>query len=220
MTAILPALFVPGIGAFLAFVVFRDSAASPILFGASKLFLAAWPAFWIFAIDRRHPRELLGPPRGLPRGFAVGTFFAFLIWLGWVLGLNTMLAEHRTDVLAAVGQWGSQDHFWTWAVFMSLIHSTLEEWYWRGFVFNRLSSHCSQGTAVIVSSAGFGIHHGVLYAVTLDALSGAFLALAVAIGGGAWCLLYREEKSLWASWISHVFADLAIFAIGAHFLKG
>jgi len=218
MMAILPALFVPGIGAYLAFVVFRDSSTAPFIFGASKIFLIAWPALWVFGVERRSPRELLGSPRGVPHGLALGAFFAFLIWLGWVLGLDTMLEEHRNSVMLAVKNWGSQSNFWIWAIFMSLIHSTLEEWYWRGFVFTRLSEKIPAGAAVIVSSACFGIHHGVLYAVTLDALSGAFLALAVAIAGAAWCLVYREEQTLWASWISHVLADLAIFAIGAHFL--
>ncbi len=219
MNAVLPALFVPGIGAFLAFVVFRESSAAPFIFGASKIFLLAWPAFWVLGVERRSPQDILGPPRGLIRGCLIGAFFAFLILLGWNLGLDTMLAEHRHSVIAAVGRWGSSEYFWAWALFMSLIHSTIEELYWRGFIFTRLSKIINSGAAVIISSMCFGIHHGVLYAVTLDALSGAFLALAVALGGGAWCLVYREENSLWAPWISHVIADLTIFAIGAHFLR-
>jgi len=185
--------------------------------------LLAWPAFWTFAVDRADLRVLANPSGALrlrpwALGLATGSFFAFLIWLGWTLGLDMMLAEHRPAVEAAVARWGSRNHFWTWALLMSVLHSGVEEIYWRGFVFSRLRPWVGDGAAALVSSAGFGVHHGVLYAATLDAASGAFLALAVAIAAGAWCLLYQEEKTLWASWASHLVADLAIFAIGAHFL--
>lgn len=219
MAALLPALLLPGLAAFLAFVVLRDSPAGVWVFGAAKIFLLAWPAFWIFGVERRSWREFLAPPRGMGRGLAVGFFFAFLVWLGWVLGLSALLAEHRAEIEAALGRWGSRRNYWVWAAFMSLAHAAVEEWYWRGFVFTRLRREINSGAAVVLSSAFFGLHHGVLYAATLDALTGAFLALAVALAGAAWCLLYREEESLWAPWISHVIADLAIFAVGSHFLS-
>ena len=38
------------------------------------------------------------------------------------------------------------------AVFYSAIHSLLEEYYWRWFVFGRLSQLCKLPTAIAISS--------------------------------------------------------------------
>jgi hypothetical protein len=36
----------------------------------------------------------------------------------------------------------------------------------------------------------------------------------VAIGGAVWALVYQQSKSLLGPWLSHLFVDAAIFAIG------
>jgi hypothetical protein len=43
-------------------------------------------------------------------------------------------------------------------------------------------------------------------------------SLAVLAAGACWSFLYLRYASIWPGWISHVLADLAVFAIGWHLL--
>jgi uncharacterized protein len=104
------------------------------------------------------------------------------------------------------------------AIGLSLLHSFLEEYYWRGFVFGRLSAWVSPLPAVFFSSLAFAAHHllvidryvppGQFWSLTIPA------TLAVAAGGAAWCWLYRRTGSLAAPWISHVVVDAALMLLG------
>lgn len=102
------------------------------------------------------------------------------------------------------------------SLFYSAIHSLLEEYYWRWFVFGQLSRFCRLPTAIAVSSLGFAAHHVLvlqLYFGWLSPFTWLF-TLAIVIGGVFWAWLYRASNSLAATWISHALIDAAIFAIG------
>ena len=45
------------------------------------------------------------------------------------------------------------------AAFYSLVHSLLEEYYWRWFVFGQLARGCKLPLAIAVASLGFAAHH-------------------------------------------------------------
>ena len=112
--------------------------------------------------------------------------------------------------------------FFTLGAFYSLIHSGLEEYYWRWFVFRRLNSSMNVTIAVVVSSLGFALHHLLLlgtYFGYADPLAW-FCTFGVAVGGAYWAWSYRRFDSIWPAWISHGIIDAAIFTIGFFVLKG
>jgi membrane protease YdiL (CAAX protease family) len=102
------------------------------------------------------------------------------------------------------------------ATFYSLVHSLLEEYYWRWFVFGRLRTLVPVGAAIAVSSVAFAAHHVVLLGVYFGWLSvwTWFFSLAVAVGGAFWAWLYQRSGSLYGPWLSHLVIDAAIFLIG------
>jgi hypothetical protein len=102
------------------------------------------------------------------------------------------------------------------ALFYSLIHSLLEEYYWRWFVFGQLRRLTSLPVAIGVSSLGFMAHHVCIVSVFFGWFSPASigLSLAVAAGGVIWAWLYHRTGSLWGPWISHALVDAGIFVIG------
>jgi len=108
------------------------------------------------------------------------------------------------------------------AVFYSAIHSLLEEYYWRWFVFGQLSRLCRLPSAIVISSVGFAAHHVLVLQLDFGWFSpfSWLFALAIIIGGAFWAWLYRASNSLAAVWISHALIDAAIFAIGYTMLGG
>lgn len=102
------------------------------------------------------------------------------------------------------------------AVFYVVIHSFLEEYYWRWFVFGMLERTVSPPAAIAISSLGFMAHHVVILSVYFGITSPftILFSLSIAIGGALWAFLYRKSKSLLIPWISHAFVDAAIFGIG------
>jgi membrane protease YdiL (CAAX protease family) len=109
------------------------------------------------------------------------------------------------------------------AAFLTVIHSLLEEYYWRWFVFGWLRRQVPLPTAIMVSSLGFMAHHVIILAVFLP---GYFLSavvpfsLCVAGGGAFWAWLYDRTGSLYAPWVSHLLVDAAIMAVGYELLFG
>ena len=48
------------------------------------------------------------------------------------------------------------------AAFLAVVHSLLEEYYWRWFVFGRLRRLVSSPAAILISSLAFMAHHVVV----------------------------------------------------------
>jgi membrane protease YdiL (CAAX protease family) len=102
------------------------------------------------------------------------------------------------------------------AVFLSVPHSLLEEYYWRWFAFGELRRVCDTNLALLVTSLAFMSHHVI---VIHQFIQGpwwltAFLSSCVALGGCVWAWLYHRYGSLYGAWISHLLIDCGIMFIG------
>ena len=102
------------------------------------------------------------------------------------------------------------------AIFYSVIHSGLEEFYWRWFVDRRLRSLVGPTWSVVLSSVGFALHHVVVIAVYLGWTNPlTYLAsAAVGVGGAWWAWCDRRCNSIAPSWVSHAMVDAALFFVG------
>lgn len=102
------------------------------------------------------------------------------------------------------------------AIFYSVVHSGLEEFYWRWFVDRRLRSLVGPSWSLVLSSVGFALHHVVVIAVYLGWTNPlTYLAsAAVGIGGAYWAWCDRRCRSITPSWISHALVDAALFYVG------
>ncbi len=159
---------------------------------------------------------LRGVPIGLAFGLAILLAMAAL-YLGWFRS-SAALVGLEAQAMAKVRDLGL-DRWWKYAatgLFYALVHSLLEEYYWRWFVFGQLRRYGSLGMAISVSSLGCMAHHVVLLVTFLGWQSPLtyLFSLAVAAGGAVWAWLYASSRSLVGPWLSHMLVDLAIFAIG------
>jgi membrane protease YdiL (CAAX protease family) len=78
------------------------------------------------------------------------------------------------------------------AGFLAVVHSLLEEYYWRWFVFGRLRKILSLPAAIALSSLAFMAHHVVVLGRFFpnDFWTAAVpFSLCIAVGGGFWAWL-------------------------------
>jgi membrane protease YdiL (CAAX protease family) len=178
------------------------------------------PIVWIWLVRRQRPR--IAPPSSsgtaLAAGFGllVGAAMAALYFgLLQPAGIFVEPAKAVREKVTAFGA-DSPPAYLVLALFYSAIHSLLEEYYWRWFVFGQLRRGCQLPLAIGLSSAAFALHHVLVLAIYFgwsSPLTWLFSG-GVAIGGAIWAWLYARTGSLYAPWLSHAVVDAAIFAIG------
>jgi membrane protease YdiL (CAAX protease family) len=214
------ALF-PSVATWFYFVVLSvyPSAAVQVAFAAEKIVQFAFPAFWVMAV-RRQPLRLARPSaagvgQGLALGAAVlaGMLLLYFQWLKPAGYLAATVAPIRAKV-AAYGM-STPAAFVVGGVFFSGVHSLLEEYYWRWFLFGGLRRFMPVAAAVVLSSLAFMAHHVILLAVYFGGLSVATIlfSLCVALGGAAWAWIYHRSGSLLGPWLSHLLIDAGIFVV-------
>jgi membrane protease YdiL (CAAX protease family) len=229
LAAVVFALVFPGLFTWVYFVALRRAPAGlqQTVYAAGKTIQFVFPVFWVLAIQRRPPaRSRLSPARSRlsPAGLAEGLLFGlaafalgFALYQAWLkpAGLFQAAGEQIQAKIVNFGIHGPGAYL-VLAAFYSLIHSFLEEYYWRWFVFGQLRSLMPWQAAVGVSSAGFMAHHVILLATFFGWSSPAayLFSLGVAVGGAYWAWLYHRTRSLYGPWLSPLLIDAAVFAIG------
>ena len=240
--ALLAAMLFPSLLTWAYFIALRDQpcGVQQTVYTLGKCLQFGFPAVWVwlaakgsgpcFRTERRREDDLLRPkngpdpgPRwttaGLGEGLVVGLAMAALIVGGYFCGLVSTgwLGSTGALVFEKVRRFGvgSPAGFVTMGVFYSLIHSLLEEYYWRWFVYRQTRLFLPRSTAVVVASAAFAAHHAIVltsYLGGCSPLAWVFTA-AVGVGGAVWCWLYDRSRSLGGPWLSHALADAAIFYV-------
>jgi membrane protease YdiL (CAAX protease family) len=217
--ALLFAMLFPSLATWLYFVVFAGHPAMRVVFTAGKLAQFAFPLVWIVLVEKRRPRFFAGGTRGLGAGLALGALLAGTILIAYSIAITSgLLAGAPEAIRAKVVDIGASAPlaFLALALFYSLFHSLMEEYYWRGFVFAELKEMIAPGAAVALSSAAFMAHHVILLWLYFRGTWWLipFLAAGVAVGAVFWACLYRKSESLLGPWLSHILVDAAIMAAG------
>jgi membrane protease YdiL (CAAX protease family) len=221
--AVLFALVFPTLITVVYFILLaRYSATVQLAAGAAgKLVQFVFPAVWFTCIQRGQ-LAWPSPKRAdllLAGGLGVVLVAAALALYQFQLKPAGFFSDAVIEaVRGKVGGFGvaSGPRYATLALLYVVIHSWLEEYYWRWFVFGQLRRLTSLPLAIGVSSLGFMAHHVCIVSVFFGWFSPTSigLSLAVAAGGAIWAWLYHRTGSLWGPWISHALVDAGIFVIG------
>lgn len=228
--AVIFAMTYPSFLTWIYFSALKDSPGGwqQAAFGIGKLIQFGFPAAWVFLIERRRFSLERPTSRGLGIALTFGTFqiaAAFALYLLWLKPAGIFDGPVQ-EMLAKLRGFGldSRLGFIALAVGYSLVHSWMEEYYWRWFVLNELQRkerisellprHYAQ--ALIISSIAFAAHHVIVLAGYFGWTSPwtYVFSAAVAIGGAIFGWLYTRSRSIYAPWLAHAFADAAIFLIG------
>ena len=193
------------------------------VYAVGKIVQFGFPVLYCLLFARERLR-FSAPNR---RGLLVAVLFGLVVDAG-MLALyfgalrGTALMEVATgEILNKIREFNiaTPVTFIAFAGFISLVHSLLEEYYFRWFIFGLLRRYLQLPAAIVLSSLAFMAHHVIVLAVYFRgevAFVTAVLpfSLCIAIGGAAWAWLYERSRSLYAPWLSHLLVDAAIMAIG------
>ncbi len=210
------------------YFILLDGAPASLQQGAYSIGKAvqfALPVVWVCLVQRDRQKLNRSSTWSLITGVLFGLVVAFAMATIYfaILKPSGLFDGPAAQVRAKVESFGASSpiKFLLLAVFYSAIHSLLEEYYWRWFVFGQLSRVCRPPTAIAVSSIGFAAHHVLVLQLYFGWLSPLtwLCTLGIIIGGAFWAWLYRTSNSLIAPWLSHALIDAAIFAIGYQVLQ-
>jgi membrane protease YdiL (CAAX protease family) len=159
------------------------------------------------------------------RGMGVALLFALVVALGmFALYFGFLRGTVVFEATAAkMNEWLDKFHvnsaggFLTFALVLSIMHSFLEEYYWRWFVFGWLRRRMAWPAAAALSSLAFMSHHVLVLSYYLPGyfwIAVMPFALCVAVGGFVWAWIYQKSENLYAAWLSHLSIDAAIMAVG------
>ncbi len=195
-------------------------------YSVGKILQFAFPVMWVVLIARERVSWTFPQRPGVMFGMVFGATIlglAMVVYHGWLepLGLFDKPTEVVRKKVLGMGL-NSIGKYAAVAVFYSIAHSAMEEYYWRWFVFGRLSNEVTLPWAIALSSMGFMAHHVIVLATFFGWTSPLtyLLSSAVAIGGAFWAWLYHRSRSLYGPWLSHMLVDAAIFAIGYDLVRG
>jgi membrane protease YdiL (CAAX protease family) len=198
----------------------QPSAWQQLAYGAGKVVQFGFPVAFLLLVERRRPAFPSHPWAGVGLGLLFGLLVAgamvslyFLVLRDSPLLVDTPAQARQKMRELSVD---SPGRFLALAVFLSALHSGMEEYYWRWFVFGRLRLLIGHPAAILVSGLGFMAHHVILLAVYLPGrfwLGVVPMSLAIASGGWVWAWLYDRSGSLLGPWVSHALVDAAIFVV-------
>jgi membrane protease YdiL (CAAX protease family) len=214
---------------WLYLVAFRGSGAQAteagiavaIAFGTAKVVQFAFPAAYVFWFERDRLR--LAPPSGqglfLAGGFGLGVAIVILGFFFGVLAHSPWVANTPEKIYRLVEELYCAGHvrYWLLAAGFAVVHSLLEEYYWRWFAFGWLRRYTPVGVAIALSSLGFMAHHVVLLDFYFPDRFWTLVvpfSLSVAAGGAVWAGIYDRTGSLYAAWLSHALIDASLFVVG------
>lgn len=202
----------------------EDSGSNPAqqwAYGLGNAFQVLFPLLCIWWADGRIPR----PSRPRLRGVGLGIAFGLLVVAGTLVlyfGLlrdTTLFARTPAMLREKLGQFSlaSPAGFAMFAVFITVLHSLLEEYYWRWFAFGWLRRRVALWPAIVLSSLAFMAHHVVVLQVWFPDhfwVGVVPFALCVAGGGAVWAWLFERTGSVYGPWASHLLVDAVMFVVG------
>ena len=108
----------------------------------------------------------------------------------------------------------NRDNFVFVSLYISFVNSLLEEFFFRGFAFLTLKRNTTRKFAHSFSALAFSLYHAGMMigwfgiGIVLLALAGLY------VGGVIFNILNEKSENIYASWLSHMFANFAINTIG------
>ena len=151
--------------------------------------------------------------KGILSSFLLGIGVYAIILIGYFVSRRFVDFSKVTSNLTS-GMGITANNFVYVSLYISLMNSFLEEFFFRGFGFITLKKYTSRKVAYLFSPILFAIYHvGML--VGMFHIAVIFLLLAgLIVGGCIFNYLNEKNENIYSSWFVHMFANFAINTIG------
>lgn len=141
-------------------------------------------------------------------GFAIYA----VIMVAYLLTKNIFDYSSLISSLSADQQVSNKSFIWV-AAYISLCNSLLEEFAFRFVSFIALSKYTSKKIAFIFSSVAFAVYHVAMFASSFPLPLIILSLVGLTSGGMIFNYVDDKNKTIYNSWIIHMFADFAIMTI-------
>lgn len=172
----------------------------PLIYGAFDKTLALKG---LFKLDKRGMAIALIPAIGI---YAI-IFGGYLI-LKDVFDF-TMITGALTENIGVTGK-----NFVFVSLYISFINSLLEEFFFRGFAFLTLKKITSGRFAYIFSAGAFALYHVAMMRGWFEIPVFIIIMVGLFAGGMIFNYLNDKSKTIYPSWLVHMFANFAINTVG------
>ena len=180
--------------------------------GIKIMMFALVPAVMTFASKMVSVKEIFRfRKRGFGAALGLGIGIYALILGGWAIVRNWVDFSGIADSLTSTAG-VTKENFLYVSLYISFVNSLLEEFFFRGFVYRNLAERTR--FAYIFSAAAFSLYH---VAMMIGWFHPALLVLVLAglfLGGLIFNWLNERLGCIYASWLTHMFANFAINTIG------
>ena len=191
------------------------------LYVLAKVWLVLVPLVWVLWVDRVPLSWSPARAGGFGPAFALGLLtaativgaYAIVRRAGWINlpAMRLAIAKNHLDNLAL---------YIAFALALSTANAVMEEYVWRWFVFRHCAALVPVVWAVPLAALFFTGHHISALKLYFNWPVTVLGSTGVWIGGMLWSWLYRRYRSIWPGVVAHMWADLAIFAVGGHMIFG
>lgn len=161
-------------------------------------------------------KELFIPNRkGIGVAFLLGSIVFGIILLGYSVFKDVFdFSSVAVSLTSSTGV--DKSNFLYVSIYISLVNSMMEEFFFRGFVFKNI---LNKKVAYVFSSLIFALYHVAMMIGWFDIWVFLLVMSGLFIGGILFNLLNEKFKTVYVSWVVHMFANFAINIIGFILLK-
>jgi membrane protease YdiL (CAAX protease family) len=150
---------------------------------------------------------------GILKAFLLGIGVYAVIVGGFLLTKNIIDYSNVTSNLTD-GMGITASNFIYVSLYISLMNSFLEEFFFRGFGFITLKKYTTRKVAYIFSSVLFAIYHVGMLVGMFEFWALLLLLFGLIIGGCIFNFLNELNDNVYPSWFVHMFANFAINTVG------
>lgn len=159
-------------------------------------------------------KKLFVPKKdGIVTALLLGAGVYAVIVGGYFLTKNIIDFSNVTSSLTG-GMGITAQNFIYVSLYISLMNSFLEEFFFRGFGFITLKKYATRKVAYIFSSTLFAVYHIGMLAEMFDIGALFLLLVGLIIGGCIFNRLNELNDNIYPSWFVHMFANFAINTVG------
>lgn len=158
-------------------------------------------------------RAIVPDKRGVLLAGAAGVAIYAVILAAYFLFRNVFDFSALTASLTSTTGVNKENFLWV-ALYISLVNSLLEEFFFRGHAFLSMKAQAGRGFAYVFSAATFALYHIAMMIGWFD-VTVVVLALAGLFAGGLIFNWFDERfGNIYMSWLVHMFANFATNTIG------